>query len=92
MFASFWAYTTPLVGAYIADTYFGRLKTIQYAIRFALVGHCILIVSALPFMIQRPHMALIVFIIGLIVLGMLFRSSSGTILISHRMRDWWLQI
>lgn len=69
MFSSFWSYTAPLLGAYIADTYLGRLRTIQYAIYFALVGHCILIVSALPFMIRQPNIALVVFVIGLVVLG-----------------------
>jgi POT family proton-dependent oligopeptide transporter len=62
----------PLIGAYVADQYFGRLRTIQYAIRFALLGHCILIVSALPFMIARPNLALGVFTCGLIVMGMYF--------------------
>jgi len=61
----------PLVGAYVADKYFGRLRTIQYAIKFALLGHCILVISAMPFMIAKPDVALAVFTIGLVVMGML---------------------
>jgi len=70
MFNSFFAYTTPLIGAIIADEYLGRLRTISYAIRFALVGHGILIASSLPLMISRPHLALLVFIIGLLFMGL----------------------
>jgi len=59
----------PLIGAYVADKYFGRLRTIQYAIKFALLGHCILVFSAMPFMIAKPDLALVVFTIGLVVMG-----------------------
>jgi len=60
----------PLIGAYVADKYFGRLRTIQYAIKFALFGHCILVISAMPFMIAKPDVALAVFTVGLVVMGM----------------------
>jgi POT family proton-dependent oligopeptide transporter len=60
----------PLVGAYVADKYFGRLRTIQYAIKFALIGHCILVISAMPFIIAMPDVSLAVFTIGLVVMGM----------------------
>jgi len=69
-FNSFWSYTMPLFGAYVADKYFGRLRTIQYAIRFALLGHSILVISAMPFMILNPNAALAVFTVGLIIMGM----------------------
>lgn len=59
----------PLVGAYIADEYLGRYNTILYAIAVALVGHCVLIVSALPPVIANPNGAIGCFSIGLIIMG-----------------------
>jgi len=60
----------PLVGAYIADEYLGRYRTIMYAIALALVGHCVLIVSAIPSVIASPNGAITCFSIGLIIMGM----------------------
>ena len=59
---------TPLLGAYIADTYWGRFKTICVAVVVALIGHVILIVSALPGVIEYESAAG-VFIVALIVIG-----------------------
>jgi len=59
---------TPLLGAYIADTYWGRFKTICVAVVIALIGHVILIVSALPGVIEHKS-ATGVFIVALIVMG-----------------------
>lgn len=58
------------MGAYIADTYFGRYLTIQYSIIFALVGHVILIMSAIPPVIVHPTAAIAVFSVGLVVMGL----------------------
>lgn len=59
---------TPLLGAYIADTYWGRFKTICVAVVIALIGHVILIVSALPGVIEHKSAAG-VFTVALIVMG-----------------------
>ena len=59
---------TPLLGAYIADTYWGRFKTICIAVVIALIGHVILIVSALPGVIEHKS-AVGIFFIALIVMG-----------------------
>lgn len=56
-FNSFWNYCTPLAGAWIADTYFGRFKTIYMGIVVAIIGHVILIVSAAPSVIAKPDSA-----------------------------------
>ncbi|KAB5525512.1 POT family-domain-containing protein [Coniochaeta sp. 2T2.1] len=69
-FNNFWSYVTPLFGAYVADTYFGRYLTIQYSIIFALVGHLILILSAIPPVIVRPNAAIGVFSVGLVIMGL----------------------
>ena len=68
-FNQFWVYFTPLIGAYIADTYLGRFNTIGVSIALALVGHIILVVSATPTVLSNPHGALAAFIIGLILMG-----------------------
>jgi POT family proton-dependent oligopeptide transporter len=60
----------PLLGAVIADQYWGRFRTILSAIGFALVGHTILVVSAIPKVIQNPNGAAGCFSIGLIIMGM----------------------
>jgi POT family proton-dependent oligopeptide transporter len=67
-FYQFWCYVTPLLGAYIADTYWGRFKTICWAVVIALIGHIILIVSAVPGVIDG-HGAIGAFVIALIVMG-----------------------
>jgi hypothetical protein len=61
-------FVTPLLGAYIADTYWGRYNTICFAVIVAFIGHVLLIVAALPHMIANGS-ALPVFIIALIIMG-----------------------
>lgn len=69
-FNSFWAYVTPLFGAYIADTYLGRFNTICWAILVAIIGHILLIVSAIPSVLtSSSHGAFACFIIALIIMG-----------------------
>ncbi|ORY58329.1 POT family-domain-containing protein [Leucosporidium creatinivorum] len=68
-FNSFWVYVTPLFGAYIADTYWGRYKTICWAVVIALVGHVLLTVSAIPSVIANPNGSLACFVIAIVVMG-----------------------
>ncbi|CAG8975201.1 hypothetical protein HYALB_00004262 [Hymenoscyphus albidus] len=68
-FNSFWSYFTPLFGAYLADQYWGRYLTIQYANLFSIIGHIILIIAAIPPVIVRPNAAIGVFSVGLIIMG-----------------------
>ncbi|OQO04920.1 hypothetical protein B0A48_07938 [Cryoendolithus antarcticus] len=68
-FNQFWAYIMPLVGGYVADTYLGRYNTIQGAIGFSVVGHILLVCSALPQMIDKGSSALGLFAVGLVILG-----------------------
>jgi len=53
----------------MADTYWGRYKTINVAIGVATVGHIILIMSAIPPVIRNPNGAIAAFIIGLVLFG-----------------------
>ncbi|KAI6707946.1 oligopeptide transporter [Diplocarpon mali] len=68
-FNQFWAYVMPLLGAYMADQYWGRFKTIQVACAVALVGHLVLILSAIPPIIIHPNASIACFTIGLIIMG-----------------------
>jgi len=59
----------PLVGAYVADQYWGRFKTIQVSIAIALVGHIILIMSAIPQVITNPNGSIACFAVGIVIMG-----------------------
>ena len=59
----------PLFGAYVAEKYWGRFKTIQMSIAFAILGHIILIVAAIPPVIVYPKIAIACFSIGIIIMG-----------------------
>lgn len=68
-FNSMWAYCMPLLGAYMADQYWGRYKTIQVSIGIAIVGHILLIIATIPSVIAHPNSAVGVFSVGLIIFG-----------------------
>ncbi|RPD65541.1 oligopeptide transporter [Lentinus tigrinus ALCF2SS1-7] len=69
-FNTFWVYVIPLFGAYIADTYWGRYKTVCVAVGIAIVGHILLIVSSVPGVIEKSHGALACFVIAIITMGL----------------------
>ncbi|PGH01111.1 POT family proton-dependent oligopeptide transporter [Blastomyces parvus] len=69
LFNSFWSYIMPLAGAYVADEHLGRFKTIMYSIAVALVGHTVLIISAIPPVLKNPNGAVACFAVGLIIMG-----------------------
>jgi proton-dependent oligopeptide transporter, POT family len=58
-----------LFAGWIADTKWGRFKTIQVSIAVAMFGHIIIIVSAIPSVIANPNGALGCFSVGLIFFG-----------------------
>lgn len=60
----------PLFGAYLADQYWGRFKTIQASIGIALLGHVVLIASALPPVIVHPTGSIAAFTVGIVIMGM----------------------
>lgn len=68
-FNTFWVYVVPLFGAYVADTYWGRYKTIGWSVFVAIIGHILLIISAVPGVIENSHGSLACFIIAIIVMG-----------------------
>ncbi|KAI5292743.1 hypothetical protein KEM52_006104 [Ascosphaera acerosa] len=70
LFNSFWAYITPSLGAFVADEYLGRFNTIMYAIAFSIIGHILLIISALPTVLDHSNGALACFVLGVVILGL----------------------
>ncbi|KAF7301619.1 hypothetical protein MIND_00727400 [Mycena indigotica] len=69
-FYTFWCYVTPLLGAYIADAHLGRFKTVSIAVGIALLGHIILIIPAIPGVIEKPNTSMGIFILALIIMGL----------------------
>lgn len=80
---SFWAYLTPLFGAYIADAHLGRYRTIHVAVLVAIVGHVVLTLAAFPSIIAKPATSIVIFSAGLLVFGTgtgLFKSNISPLL------------
>lgn len=59
----------PLLGAWVADQYLGRFRTIMFSVGVALVGHTVLIISAIPSVIAHPGGSIACFSIGLVIMG-----------------------
>ncbi|KAH7166082.1 POT family-domain-containing protein [Dactylonectria macrodidyma] len=68
-FNQFWQYFMPLAGAYVADQYWGRYKTINYALCIGIIGHIILIVSAVPPVIKNSGGALGAMVVAILTIG-----------------------
>jgi POT family proton-dependent oligopeptide transporter len=69
-FNTFWCYVIPLFSAYIADEYWGRYKTICWSIGAAIIGHIILVISAIPPVITNTSACFGVFMLGVIIMGL----------------------
>ncbi|KAL7916841.1 POT family domain-containing protein [Trichoderma velutinum] len=70
LFKQFFFYTTPLLGAYLADAHWGRFKAICVAIGVGLVAHVIIVISAAPQVIVHRQGALGTMLTGLVFLGL----------------------
>ncbi|KAF9872543.1 hypothetical protein CkaCkLH20_10040 [Colletotrichum karsti] len=64
----FWAYITPLFGAWLADAKFGRYKVIHIAIVVSTVAHIILTIAAAPAVLEKGKVAFAPFFLGLFTL------------------------
>lgn len=62
------SYICPIGGAYIADTYWGRYKTVCWSVAVAICGHVIMIISAVPGVIGGSASTGL-FILSLVVTG-----------------------
>ncbi|KIW67902.1 hypothetical protein PV04_07117 [Phialophora macrospora] len=68
-FNTFWVYCVPLLGAWVADEHWGRYKTICVSIAIAIIGHIVLVISAIPPVITHQTACYAVFMLGLIIMG-----------------------
>ena len=67
---TFLAYVIPILGAWIADTRLGRYKTIAIGVLICGVAHIILVIGAIPSVLQAgPRHALPPFLIGFFLLA-----------------------
>ncbi|KAG6329500.1 hypothetical protein ID866_9589, partial [Astraeus odoratus] len=67
-FYQFWSYVCPIAGAYVADTYWGRYKTVCVSVAVAMLGHVFMIISAIPGIIGG-NASVGIFVLSLIVTG-----------------------
>ena len=63
-------YVIPLFGAYIADTQWGRYKTVCVSVAITLIGHVLLVISAIPGVIEHAKGALACFILAIVIKGL----------------------
>lgn len=78
LFNSFWCYVTPLIAAWVADSYLGRFRIICYGVVIAQIGHILLTISAIPSVMDNQRGAEACFVIALIIMGTgtgIFKSS-----------------
>ncbi|KAF6750978.1 peptide/h+ symporter protein [Ephemerocybe angulata] len=68
-FNSFFVYVTPLLGGVIADTMWGRYKTILVFSLVCLAGHVILVGSASPSALQNGNVSLGLLALSILVIG-----------------------
>lgn len=92
-FNQFWCYVTPLLGAWIADTYLGRYNTLCAGVGIAMVGHILLIVSGVPALLpdnpdENSDRAIACFAIAIIVMGIGtgFFKSNCSIMIAEQIK------
>ncbi|KAJ7053645.1 peptide transporter PTR2B [Mycena amicta] len=68
-FNSFFVYVTPFIGAIIADTKWGRYKTICVFTVVIFLGHIILVGSATPASLEHPQTALGLLVLAIFVMA-----------------------
>lgn len=87
-FNQFWCYCTPLIGAWIADEYLGRYTTISVAVGIAMVGHILLVISAIPSVLDNSQGSYACFIIAIVIMGLGtgFFKSNCSVLIAEQMK------
>ncbi|KAF9535178.1 peptide/h+ symporter protein [Crepidotus variabilis] len=68
-FNTFFVYITPILGAIIADSKWGRYKTIMVFSIVCLLGHVILVSSASPASLKNPDTAMGILALAIVVMG-----------------------
>ncbi|AOW04947.1 POT family-domain-containing protein [Yarrowia lipolytica] len=91
----FLSYLTPLLGAYLADSKYGRFPTIWAGTIVCGVGHVIIVISGIPGVLEHQKASLGVFIAGLIIFAFgtgLFKPNLLPLLLEqYREDDNWVK-
>ncbi|UNI18949.1 hypothetical protein JDV02_005178 [Purpureocillium takamizusanense] len=64
-----WQYLMPLFGAWVADAKWGRYKTITTGLAVDIVGHVVLVMSAIPPVIVRQGLSMALLVVSILVMG-----------------------
>ncbi|KAM3067180.1 peptide transporter ptr2 [Clarireedia jacksonii] len=81
----FLAYTLPILGGWLADVKLGRFKVICIGVAVFGVAHLILVIGAIPSVLQAGH-GMVPFVIGLLLLALgagLFKSNVSPMLLDQ---------
>ncbi|RXK39848.1 hypothetical protein M231_02905 [Tremella mesenterica] len=65
----FLAYVIPIYGGIVADTKWGRFKTICVGVLVGIISHILLVIPAIPSVLKHPNGALGSFIVALYILS-----------------------
>ncbi|KAJ7445551.1 peptide transporter PTR2B [Mycena galericulata] len=68
-FNTFFVYVTPFIGAILADTKWGRYKTICVFTGVIFLGHIILVASSTPATLQHPETSLALLVLAIFVMA-----------------------
>ncbi|WFD31869.1 hypothetical protein MSPP1_002909 [Malassezia sp. CBS 17886] len=85
-FNQFWSYITPLFGGWLADVHLGRYNTLCVGVALAMVGHILLLVSALPTVLEDAQGGVACFIIAIIIMGLgtgMFKSNCSVMIVEQ---------
>ncbi|TEB20887.1 peptide transporter PTR2B [Coprinellus micaceus] len=69
-FNSFFVFVTPILGGILADTLWGRYKTIMLSSLVCLAGHVILVGSAAPSALSKDGVSLGLLVLSILVIGL----------------------
>ncbi|KAI0076383.1 peptide transporter PTR2B [Panus rudis PR-1116 ss-1] len=69
-FNTFWVYVTPFIGGILADTLWGRYKTIMVFSFVCIAGHIILVGSSTPPALQHTETAVALLIVSILIMGL----------------------
>ncbi|OUM55533.1 hypothetical protein BVG19_g5080 [[Candida] boidinii] len=65
----FLAYTTPLLGGYLADTKMDKFKAVMIGAWIGAISHVILVIAAIPSVLDKGHAALAPTVIAIVLLA-----------------------
>lgn len=92
---NFLSYLTPLLGAYLADSKYGRFRTIWAGTVICGIGHTVIVIAAIPGVLEHQKASLGVFIVGLIIFAFgtgLFKPNLLPLLLEqYREDDNWVK-